>query len=343
MKIDERLLAYKPISVTLNFDWEKMSYDERVLARHNYIEEQKKKDPNYIGWDFIEYVVSTHGEKYKQTHFCISKTKIINTIGQICYFNKKLGKNVISFGYQKSSYRTANAWFKETGDFYIRLHRAVACTFIPIPKELRNNIKKLVVGHKDDIKQNNFRSNLEWVTNEQNTKHAVKTGRIKSRNVKGVWMIEDEFFGREIYFKSRTEALEIIPYSSGIIDSINNGTIHNGFMWFVVSDEEIPDQWVGIEDELLKRIKDRPYVCINSKPILGTVVNDSALKGLKFIVIGTLEIKKLNFNLGNVKASASGLRPKAHGCSWEYIKKIDVRKYQRGLSEEQLMLLQKGT
>ena len=41
MNIDERLLAYKPISVTLNFDWDKMSYDERVLARHNYIEEQK--------------------------------------------------------------------------------------------------------------------------------------------------------------------------------------------------------------------------------------------------------------------------------------------------------------
>jgi hypothetical protein len=30
MKIDERLLAYKPISVTLNFDWENTTYDERV-------------------------------------------------------------------------------------------------------------------------------------------------------------------------------------------------------------------------------------------------------------------------------------------------------------------------
>ena len=42
MNIDERLLAYKPISVTLNFDWENTTYDERVQMRHDYIEEQKK-------------------------------------------------------------------------------------------------------------------------------------------------------------------------------------------------------------------------------------------------------------------------------------------------------------
>lgn len=62
MDIDERLLAYKPISVTLNFDWDKMSYDERVLARHNYIEEQKKKDPNYVGYDFLEHFSSLHAD-----------------------------------------------------------------------------------------------------------------------------------------------------------------------------------------------------------------------------------------------------------------------------------------
>ena len=60
MNIDKRLLAYKPISITLNFDWDKMSYDERVLARHNYIEEQKKKDPNYVGYDFLEHFSSLH-------------------------------------------------------------------------------------------------------------------------------------------------------------------------------------------------------------------------------------------------------------------------------------------
>ena len=54
MNIDERLLAYKPISVTLNFDWENTTYDERVQMRHDYIEEQKKKDPNYVGWDFFK-------------------------------------------------------------------------------------------------------------------------------------------------------------------------------------------------------------------------------------------------------------------------------------------------
>ncbi len=339
MYIDERLLAYKPISVTLNFDWDNTTYHERVRMRHDYIEEQKKKNPNYVGWDFIEYIVSTHGEKYKETHFCISQNKIISTIGQVCYFNKKLGQLVTSFGYQKSGYYATTGWFKETGKFYIRIHRAVASTFIPIPKELRNEIEILLVGHKDDVKHNNLRSNLGWVKHEENTKHAVLTGRIKSRSIKGVWAIEDEFYGKELYFKNRTETLEMFPYSTGIINSINKGIIHAGFRWYVVMEEDFPEIKEKIEDELLKRINDKPYIDVKSKPILGTVVKDSPLKGLQFVVIGALEIKKLKLNLGNVKSVACKLRAKAHGCTWEYIEKNDVSKYQRGLTTDQLKIL----
>lgn len=49
-------------------------------------------------------------------------------------------------------------------------HRVVGIAFIP------NNDNKPEVNHKDGVKTNNFKDNLEWSTRSENEIHARKTG-----------------------------------------------------------------------------------------------------------------------------------------------------------------------
>lgn len=63
--------------------------------------------------------------------------------------------------------------------YSIRIHREVAKLFVENPDD------KPQVNHIDGIKSNNFASNLEWVTNEENQKHAIETGLKKFKTGKG--------------------------------------------------------------------------------------------------------------------------------------------------------------
>jgi len=59
------------------------------------------------------------------------------------------------------------------------IHRLLMIAFRPV-----ENMEKLQVNHKDGNKLNNNFDNMEWVTLEENIKHAWKTGLLSTR--KGV-------------------------------------------------------------------------------------------------------------------------------------------------------------
>lgn len=106
------------------------------------------------------------------------------------------------------------------------LHRAVACTFIPNP----NNLPQ--VNHIDGDKTNNNISNLEWVTDKENKRHAIETGLQQGVSVRGIHTITGEI----VEFRTITDAAMFLGHKSGtnigsIIHNRLNRKTAGGYYW----------------------------------------------------------------------------------------------------------------
>lgn len=96
-----------------------------------------------------EYLISEDGTIINK-----DRRHILNT-----HVNKK-GYEVSNVSYYKGDYKVKS----------VPVHRLVALTYIP------NKDNKEQVNHIDGNKLNNNVTNLEWVTNSENIKHANETG-----------------------------------------------------------------------------------------------------------------------------------------------------------------------
>lgn len=91
----------------------------------------------------------------------------------ISKYDKKASAAIDGWYYAKPRYTSNGYVCFGAADNWL-LHRAVAEAFIPNPEN------KPCVNHIDGNKKNNHIDNLEWVTYQENSQHAVRIGLIKS-------------------------------------------------------------------------------------------------------------------------------------------------------------------
>lgn len=111
---------------------------------------------------------------------------------------------------------------REDGKFLlITVHSCVAKAFLPNP----NNLPQ--VNHIDGNKENNFLTNLEWCTAQENNLHARKMGLHKSDGDKPVLQKDD--FGNVIaIYKSISEASRKTKIARCNIGAVIHGYNYNG-------------------------------------------------------------------------------------------------------------------
>jgi|SRR6185503_19167196 len=107
-----------------------------------------------LGYEGL-YEVNNYGEVFSHISNKILSTKPSPTTGyhSVMLFKNKIGKIFTN-------------------------HRLVAQAFIPNPKD------KPCVNHKDNNRENNSVSNLEWCTYSENTLHGYSFGNVKAPKAK---------------------------------------------------------------------------------------------------------------------------------------------------------------
>ena len=150
--------------------YNKLSLNEKAIVINKFVSKKIESNPNYevfvpceiVGMDNKKSSVLTKG-KYRFVSQCLVSNK-----GRVINEHKKF--SIFKGHKTKSGYMTFNA-----SKCCLRLHRAVACMFVPLPKRhIRKTLSSLTVNHLDTVKTNNDFTNLEWATSVENYRHAIK-------------------------------------------------------------------------------------------------------------------------------------------------------------------------
>lgn len=132
---------------------------------------------------------------------------------------------ILNINSTSQEYLSAELWKNGKAQNYL-VHRLVAIAFISNPEH------KETVNHIDGDKRNNYATNLEWATFQENNQHAHDLGLNHSNpNESGATKRSNEVTRRPVYcvetdtvYISRSEcARQLGIYSSSITDSIQRG------------------------------------------------------------------------------------------------------------------------
>ena len=153
-------------------------------------------------------------------------------------YNHTGKEKILKTGTYKSGYLYV-VLYKNNKRKHFSIHRLVAEAFLEIPEELKQYIGTayLQVNHKDENKQNNNVSNLEWCTAQYNNTYGTRIERVAEKNTNGKlskpvlqYTLDGEFV-RE--WESATQAEREGGFHQANICMCCKGKIkkYKGFIW----------------------------------------------------------------------------------------------------------------
>ena len=155
----------------------------------------------------------------------------ISNLGNVKSLKRETNNNHGKEEYIKSQeirngYYSVSLWKEGKGKHYT-IHRLLAELFIPNPDD------KPQVNHIDGNKLNNNLLNLEWVTQEENARHAYMNGLIQQKTTPVIQYDKDMNFIRE--WNSIKEIEEELKINHGNIVTVckqnSNRKYAGGYIW----------------------------------------------------------------------------------------------------------------
>lgn len=150
-----------------------------------------------------------------------------STLGRIKSVN--YSRKILKINLQPSGYEAVTLYKNKLKKFCL-VHRLIAITFIPNPKN------KPAVNHKDEIKNHNMVTNLEWVTNKENQNygHCIYNMAVSQGKAIAQYTKNDELI--RIYY-SGGEAQKVTGINRYHISAVVHGKrkTAGGYIWKSVS------------------------------------------------------------------------------------------------------------
>lgn len=126
------------------------------------------------------------------------------------------------------------ALYKDGVRKYKRTHIAVAEAYVPMPAELKDYEGRVVVDHVDGDKTHCYATNLEWVTQAENTRRAYANGLANSAVSTPVICVESG----QYYISARNAAKAAGVTRTAITQACNRGTCCKGKHWRYATETE---------------------------------------------------------------------------------------------------------
>ena len=150
-------------------------YPFNLSILHKALMAKLQEDPDYVVWAPLVYYKCLQYIKDDKSPLAMHPHRVyINNKGDIISGSVKGLKELSKIPINDYLY---TAITRDKRQFNVMVHRAVACTFIPVdPKLGPAHPNHLQVNHLDGIKINCDVGNLEWCTPVGNMEHAIRLG-----------------------------------------------------------------------------------------------------------------------------------------------------------------------